>query len=48
VVPLVDQLRAVEKEARELENDIAHHRVIVAPDIKRIVRALVRFFDAVK
>jgi len=34
-----------EKEARQLLADIERRRVIVSPDIERIVRALVRFFD---
>lgn len=41
-------LAAIEKEARQLEDDIARHRVLVSPDIRRIVTALVRFFDALK
>ena len=41
-------LKAVEKEARQLEQDIALRRVLVSPDIERIVRALIRFFDSLK
>jgi hypothetical protein len=39
-------LAAVEKEARQLEDDIARHRVLVSPDVRRIVTALVRYFDS--
>jgi hypothetical protein len=42
---VTEALRAVEKEARQLLDDIERRRVIVSPDIARIVRALVRYFD---
>lgn len=42
------QLQQVEREARQLEDDIARHRVIVSPDIRRIIAALVRFLDTLK
>lgn len=40
-----DELRAIEQDARRLEEDIALRRTLAAPDIVRIARALVRFFD---
>ena len=44
----VDALKPIEKDARQLEQDIALRRVLVSPDIERIVRALIRFFDSLK
>jgi hypothetical protein len=34
-----------EQEARQLLEDIQRRRVIVTPDVERIIRALVGFFD---
>lgn len=45
----LDQLRkAIERDVRKLEHEIATHQLIASPDIKRIAQALVRYFDANK
>jgi hypothetical protein len=41
-------LRRIEQDVRRLEDDIARKRVIVSPDIERIVRALVKYFDSIQ